>query len=235
MCDTTSSSPTTARLAASTTVRTPAARRRGPVQPKNSASGPERAQLLHHQRGVKVARRLARRNQNLAAHPDTSLACRPVTIGQRMSTDAEQPKLTVEELAARFRGEMIPLTSKFAYFSTLPMAEDDLRQYLNDPIAAISPAIVAALPSIGIILAPYLEKGNGKERRLGDLRAPAGSPPHPLLPARPEGSHRAGVGHQGNRGGRLSLPVLQRPRRTAGGPLVRRRCRSASTAPSARS
>ena len=66
-----------------------------------------------------------------------------------MSTDAEQSKLTVEELATRFRGEMIPLTGKFSYFSTLPIAEEDLRQYLNDPIAAISPAIVAALPHIG--------------------------------------------------------------------------------------
>ena len=57
---------------------------------------------------------------------------------------------------------MIPLTSKFSYFATLPIAEEDLRQYLNDPIAAISPAIVAALPQVGLILAPYLEKGNGK-------------------------------------------------------------------------
>jgi hypothetical protein len=80
-----------------------------------------------------------------------------------MTSDAEQPKLTVEELAARFGGEMIPLTGKFSYFSTLPVAEDDLRQYLNDPIAAISPALVSLLPSIGIILAPYIEKGNGQE------------------------------------------------------------------------
>src|ERR1700693_1319772 len=79
-----------------------------------------------------------------------------------MSTNAEHPKLTVEELAARFRGEMIPITTKFSYFSTLPIPEDDLRQYLNDPIAAISPAILANLPSMGIILGPYLEKGNGK-------------------------------------------------------------------------
>ena len=68
----------------------------------------------------------------------------------------------MEELAARFRGEMIPLTSKFSYFATVPIAEEDLRQYLNDPIAAISPALVAALPHVGLILAPYLEKGNGK-------------------------------------------------------------------------
>jgi hypothetical protein len=79
-----------------------------------------------------------------------------------MSTDQPRSKLTVEELAMRFRGDMTPLTSKFSYFSTLPVAEEDLRQYLNDPIAAISPAIIAALPKMGIILAPFLEKGNGK-------------------------------------------------------------------------
>ena len=71
--------------------------------------------------------------------------------------------MTVEEMAARFRGEMIPVTNRFSYFSTLPIAEDDLRQYLNDPIAAISPAIAAAVPRIGILLVPYLERGNGKE------------------------------------------------------------------------
>ena len=70
--------------------------------------------------------------------------------------------MPVEELAERFRGEMIPLTSKFSYFATLPIAEDDLRQYLNDPIAALSPAVSAALPPIGIILAPYLEKNDGR-------------------------------------------------------------------------
>jgi hypothetical protein len=79
-----------------------------------------------------------------------------------MSTETDRGKLTVEELAARFRSEMIPLTSKFSYFTTLPVAEEDLRQYLNDPIAAISPAILTALPRVGLILAPYLEKANGK-------------------------------------------------------------------------
>lgn len=58
---------------------------------------------------------------------------------------------------------MIPVTSRFSYFSTLPMAEEDLRQYLNDPISAVSPAITSSLPPLGIILAPYLEKGTGKE------------------------------------------------------------------------
>ena len=79
-----------------------------------------------------------------------------------MSIDTEWSRLTVEALALRVREEMIPVTAKFSYYSTLPIAEEDLRQYLNDPIAAVSPAIVAGLPRIGIILAPYIEKGNGK-------------------------------------------------------------------------
>src|SRR5438132_14319729 len=79
-----------------------------------------------------------------------------------MSTETEKSKTTVEDLATRFRAEMIPLTNRFSYFLTLPIADEDLRQYLNEPIAAISPAIVASLPPVGVFLAPYIEKGNGK-------------------------------------------------------------------------
>ena len=95
-----------------------------------------------------------------------------------MPTAPEQPKTTVEELATRFRGEMIPLSNKFSYISVLPMAEEDLRQYLNEPIAAISPSIVAALPSVGIILAPFIEKGNGKEADSVSFESP---PEHRLV------------------------------------------------------
>jgi hypothetical protein len=80
-----------------------------------------------------------------------------------MSTETERTKVTVEEIANRFLDEMIPLSGKLSYFSTVPMAEEDLRQYINDPIAAISPAIHATLPRLALILAPYLEKGNGKD------------------------------------------------------------------------
>jgi hypothetical protein len=80
-----------------------------------------------------------------------------------MSNGAERSKTTVEQLAARFRGGLIPLTSKFSYFAILPIAEEDLRHYLGDPIAAISPTIVALLPPVGVLLAPYIEKGAGKE------------------------------------------------------------------------
>ncbi|HVN06545.1 MAG TPA: hypothetical protein VMT86_19135 [Bryobacteraceae bacterium] len=79
-----------------------------------------------------------------------------------MSTENGRQRLTVADLATRCRGELIPLTNTFSYFCTPPMAEEDLRQYLHDPIAALSPAICAELGKIGLLLVPFIEKGNGR-------------------------------------------------------------------------
>ncbi|HUI81341.1 MAG TPA: hypothetical protein VLY24_25625 [Bryobacteraceae bacterium] len=79
-----------------------------------------------------------------------------------MSTETDRSRTTVDDLANRFLSEMIPLTGQFSYFCTLPIAEEDLKQYLHDPIAALSPAALATLPHVYLILAPYLERGNGK-------------------------------------------------------------------------
>ncbi|HWB97980.1 MAG TPA: hypothetical protein VG672_14800 [Bryobacteraceae bacterium] len=79
-----------------------------------------------------------------------------------MSIEIDRSKLTVEEFAARFTADLVPLTNKFSYFSTVPMAEEDLRHYLQDPIAAVPPLISGLLPRVGIVLVPYLEKGNGR-------------------------------------------------------------------------
>ncbi len=78
-----------------------------------------------------------------------------------MSAPTEQSRLTVDELAARARAEMIPVNSIFSYFSTLPVAEDDLRQYLHDPIAALPSAVAAGVGKPGLLLVPFLEKANG--------------------------------------------------------------------------
>ncbi|PYT31904.1 MAG: hypothetical protein DMG57_03655 [Acidobacteria bacterium] len=78
------------------------------------------------------------------------------------STETDRSKLTVEELATRFRSEMIPVNNKFSYFSAMPIPEEDLKQYLEDPIAALPPAVCGILPTVGILLVPYLEKGNNE-------------------------------------------------------------------------
>src|ERR1022692_2558407 len=79
-----------------------------------------------------------------------------------MSTVNGQPRLTVADLVTRCRGQFISLTNTFSYFCTPPMAEEDLRQYLHDPIAALSPLICGDLGTVGLALVPYLEKGNGR-------------------------------------------------------------------------
>ncbi len=90
-----------------------------------------------------------------------------------MSTEVEPSKVPVEEFARRVRGELVPLGKRFSYFSALPVAEEDLRQYLNDPLAAVSPAVTELLPSISIVLAPFLEKGNGKSGEYISYERPA--------------------------------------------------------------
>jgi hypothetical protein len=61
----------------------------------------------------------------------------------------------------------------FSYFSTIPIPEEDLKQYLHEPIAAVSPAVCAAIPPVGIVLVPYLERGNGKQGDLVNFDKPA--------------------------------------------------------------
>ncbi len=89
-----------------------------------------------------------------------------------MSTETERSRLTVEELAARARAEMIPVSSVFSYFTTLPVAEDDLRQYLHDPIAALPSAVVGQLGKPGLLLVPFLERANGNAPAFVEFERP---------------------------------------------------------------
>ena len=69
------------------------------------------------------------------------------------------------QFAERFRAEMIPLSNTFSYFcASVPLTEEDVKEYLEEPIAALPPGVASRLPKISIILVPYLERLNGKER-----------------------------------------------------------------------
>jgi hypothetical protein len=82
-----------------------------------------------------------------------------------MPAQFDLAKLSVRQFAERFRAEMIPLSTTFSYFcASVPMSEEDLKEYLEEPVAALPPSIAAALPKISILLVPYLERSNGKER-----------------------------------------------------------------------
>jgi hypothetical protein len=77
-----------------------------------------------------------------------------------MPSENGRPRTTVDELSRRLRPEMTPIDKKISYFLALPVAEEDLRQYLQDPVEALPEAVTALLPPLGIVLAPYLERGS---------------------------------------------------------------------------
>jgi len=91
-----------------------------------------------------------------------------------MSSGADLTDLSVQPFAERFRQEMVPLSNAFAYFSTLPLSEEDVRGYLEEPIAALPPTIQVLLGRVSIMLVPYLEQtpGQGQHRVAFEKPAP---------------------------------------------------------------
>lgn len=74
-----------------------------------------------------------------------------------MSSPNLAQRLTVRQLADRIKGEMVPLGNRFRYFcASLSMGPEDLREYLDEPVAALPPKLSAQLPPIQILLVPYL-------------------------------------------------------------------------------
>jgi hypothetical protein len=81
--------------------------------------------------------------------------------------------LSVGQFAERYRREMIPLSKPFSYFfAALPLTEEDIKEYLEEPIAALPPLISSRLPKISILLVPYLDKGNQKAGEMVCLDKP---------------------------------------------------------------
>jgi hypothetical protein len=68
-------------------------------------------------------------------------------------------RVAVGQFAERFRAEVIPLSNTFGYYcASLPMSEEVLKEYLEEPVAALPTNIAATLPRISILLVPYLER-----------------------------------------------------------------------------
>lgn len=82
-----------------------------------------------------------------------------------MPVQPDLAKLSVRQFAERFRTEMIPLSNTFSYFcASVPMSEEDLKEYLEEPVAALPPSVAGALPKISILLVPYIERATARER-----------------------------------------------------------------------
>ena len=79
--------------------------------------------------------------------------------GLKISAQSSLSRVSVGQFAERFRGEVIPLSNTFGYFcASVPMSEEVVKEYLEEPVAALPPSIAAMLPRISILLVPYLER-----------------------------------------------------------------------------
>jgi len=75
-----------------------------------------------------------------------------------MPANTDAVNLSVGQFAERIRREMIPLRKPFSYyFADLPLTDEDIREYLEEPIAALPPSVLSQLPRVSILLVPYLE------------------------------------------------------------------------------
>jgi hypothetical protein len=83
-----------------------------------------------------------------------------------MPAQPDSANLSVGQFAERIRREMIPLRKPFSYyFAELPLTDEDIREYLEEPIAALPPSVLSQLPRVSILLVPYLEKVRQKGSR----------------------------------------------------------------------
>jgi hypothetical protein len=95
-----------------------------------------------------------------------------------MPAQPDPGSVSVGQFAERIRREMIPLRKPFSYyFADLPLTEEDIREYLVEPIAALPPSVLSQLPRVSILLVPYLErvreKGPGRSGELVRLNPPS--------------------------------------------------------------
>jgi hypothetical protein len=128
-----------------------------------TSAGPALLEFGDEESGVQVAGGLAGGNENNARGFVYHLLEPLRHLMPVESAHAVPAKAKIEDFATSFRDQLISLNSQFSYFCSPAMVEDDLRQYLHEPISALPPAVCKLLPkSVALMLVPYLEKLNGK-------------------------------------------------------------------------
>lgn len=76
-------------------------------------------------------------------------------------------RISVADFVEQFRAEMVPFSNTFSYFfAGLPLNEEDVKEYVEEPISALPPALASGLPKIAISLVPFLQRpASSKEKR----------------------------------------------------------------------
>ncbi len=77
-----------------------------------------------------------------------------------MAASGNLQRIKLGQFAGLHRGQMIPLGTRACYYcAALTLSEEDLHEYLTEPVSSLPPAIASRLPRLEIFLVPYLERG----------------------------------------------------------------------------
>ncbi len=67
----------------------------------------------------------------------------------------------IDQLASSLGPEVVPLGRGFSYFAALPMAEEDLREYVHEPVGSVPALVCDVITPVRIVLVPYLARPEG--------------------------------------------------------------------------
>src|ERR1700761_3740227 len=87
-----------------------------------------------------------------------------------IASQSSLSRVSVGQFVEKYRDEVIPLSTTIGYYcASVPMSEEVLKEYLEEPVAALPAVIAAMLPRVSILLVPYLEhsgeRGPAKAKR----------------------------------------------------------------------
>jgi hypothetical protein len=81
-----------------------------------------------------------------------------------MPSQPETQGVSAQQFIDGHRTELVKLDKRFSYYPGEPaLAEDELREYLQDPIQALPPKVLEQLPDVELFLVPYLERLGGED------------------------------------------------------------------------
>lgn len=86
----------------------------------------------------------------------------------------ETDRFTILDVARQVAGQMIPLNDNFSFFCTTLIVEEDLKQYVHEPVEALPPAVAGMLPHVGLLLVPFLDKGTARGPAIVSYDRPPG-------------------------------------------------------------
>lgn len=89
-----------------------------------------------------------------------------------MPEQSTQPRVPLSQLRTQVRPDLVALNPRVSYFCAgPPLSEEDVRDYLEEPIGALPPLVASMLPKVALLLVPFLEK-NGNHSEIVAFEAP---------------------------------------------------------------